>query len=635
MNNLLTSACLEAIFKGDHVQAPILQLLACKKMNAAPSGKTIDRYRLLLSDGVNSCTAMLATQLNQMVESGDLDVKAAMRLKNYSCNPIANDRRVIVVLDLEVVKKGGEIGVTLGNPSPISATGQTSRPAGGPAAPQAQPQPTNQQPLGARPTNYGNAAFNLYRDLVSGNVQSMPNRNQGGSFYSQANGASSTSSPNKKVQPISSLTPYQNRWTIKVRVTNKTAIRQWSNARGEGKLFSMDLLDQSGEIRCTAFNQTVDKFYDLMEIGKVYFLSRGSLKPANRQYTSINNEYELTLNNDTAIEPCVEEDVSIPSVQFDFKSIGTLEDTPEDSMIDVIGVCKSVSDVSSVTIKSSNREVSKRALQLVDDSQKEVSLTLWGKEAEEFDGTGSPVIAVKGARLSSFGGRSLSVLQSSIFQVNPDIPRAHHLKGWYDSEGYSQESQSISSKQGGGGGGSGTNWMNFHDVHAQNLGQGEKPDYFTVKGTVLFVRKENCMYTACPSAECNKKVSENGDGSYRCEKCARDYPNFKYRLLLSVNLADATDNQWVTCFQETAEQLLGISAQELGSLRDQGEPMEKDFNRIFRDACFNSYMFRMRIKMETYNEEARLKCTCMNATPLNVKDYTKKLLDDIRHMATA
>ena len=66
---------------------------------------------------------------------------------------------------------------------------------------------------------------------------------------------------------------------------------------------------------------------------QVYFLSRGTLKPANRQYTSINNEYELTLNNDSAIEPCVEEDVSIPSVQFDFKSIGNLEDTPEDSMI--------------------------------------------------------------------------------------------------------------------------------------------------------------------------------------------------------------------------------------------------------------------------------------------------------------
>ncbi|XP_030847892.1 replication protein A 70 kDa DNA-binding subunit isoform X2 [Strongylocentrotus purpuratus] len=625
MNNLLSRGAIAAIFRGENVSCPVLQLLACKKMNAAASGKAVDRYRLMLSDGEHTCTAMLATQLNEMVSTGELDVKAAMKLKNYSCNPIANDRRVIVVLDLDIVKKGSEIGVSIGDPTPMRAPGQGGGPA--PAQQQSRPDSTvsHDPPQTARPTSYGTGAP----------ASATPNKQ--GTFYGQSNSAmgGSTTSP-KKVQPISSLTPYQNRWTIKARVTNKTAIRTWSNARGEGKLFSMDLLDQSGEIRCTAFKDMVDKYYEMIEIGKVYFVSRGTLKPANRQYTSINNDYELTFNNDTMVEPCVEEDVSIPAVQFDFKSISHLEDTPEDSMIDVIGVCKSTSDLTAVTIKSSNREVNKRSLQLVDDSQKEVSLTLWGKEAEDFDGSGNPVIAVKGARLSGFGGRSLSVLQNSIFQVNPDIPKAHHLKGWFDSEGHSQDSQSISTRQGsGGGGGANTNWMTFHDVHAQNLGQGEKPDYFTVKGTILFVRKENCMYMACPSAECNKKVSENGDGSYRCEKCSKDYENFKYRLLLSANVADSTDNQWATCFQETAEQLLLKSAQELGSLKDQGEATEKEFNQVFQDACFIDYMFRMRIKMETYNEEARLKCTCVSAQPINVRDYTNKLIKDIRLMASA
>jgi len=42
--------------------------------------------------------------------------------------------------------------------------------------------------------------------------------------------------------------------------------------------------------------------------------------------------------------------------------------------------------------------------------------------------------------------------------------------------------------------GSGTNWKVFEDVKAQNLGQ-EKAEYFTCKGTVVFIRKENCMYT--------------------------------------------------------------------------------------------------------------------------------------------
>lgn len=39
-----------------------------------------------------------------------------------------------------------------------------------------------------------------------------------------------------------------------------------------------------------------------------------------------------------------------------------------------------------------------------------------------------------------------------------------------------------------------TNWKSFGQVKSENIGQGDKPDYFTSKGTVIFLRKENCMY---------------------------------------------------------------------------------------------------------------------------------------------
>lgn len=46
---------------------------------------------------------------------------------------------------------------------------------------------------------------------------------------------------------------------------------------------------------------------------------------------------------------------------------------------DVIGVCKSVDEVTRLTTKS-NREVSKRTLNLMDMSGKVVTVTLWGEE---------------------------------------------------------------------------------------------------------------------------------------------------------------------------------------------------------------------------------------------------------------
>lgn len=116
----------------------------------------------------------------------------------------------------------------------------------------------------------------------------------------------------------------------------------------------------------------------------------------------------------------------------------------------MVGVCKSTSDLSSIITKTTNRKVSKREIQLVDRSHSVVSCTLWGAEAEGFDGSQFPVMAIKGAKVSDFGGRSLNVSFNSVIYLNPDIPEAHQLRGWYDNVGKNEETSSISDIRTGG-----------------------------------------------------------------------------------------------------------------------------------------------------------------------------------------
>lgn len=76
--------------------------------------------------------------------------------------------------------------------------------------------------------------------------------------------------PMGPVIPISGLNPYQNRWTIKARITSKSDMRSWSNAKGEGTLFSIDLLDSEGSaIRATFFKEACEKFYGQLAEGRV------------------------------------------------------------------------------------------------------------------------------------------------------------------------------------------------------------------------------------------------------------------------------------------------------------------------------------------------------------------------------
>ncbi|KAE8295163.1 Replication protein A 70 kDa DNA-binding subunit [Larimichthys crocea] len=609
----LTEGAIEALSNGSGINDAMLQLVNLRKIEG---GNGPARFRVMMSDGRHTLSSfMLSTQLNFMAEENKLAPNCVCILKRHVTNILKDGRRVVIILEIDVVKPAEDVAGRIGDPVPYTE-GQNKGPQSAPVpenrAPVPEnraPVPENRAPLQQQNRNEVNRGFN--KDFGKKAPSAMP----------------STPGGNSKIVPISSLNPYQSKWTIRARVTNKSSIRTWSNSRGDGKLFSMEVVDESGEIRVTGFNQEVDKFFSLIEVGKVYYMSKGSLKIANKQYTSVKNDYEMTLNGESTIIPC-EDGCDVPMMQYDFVSIGDLENRDKDAIVDVIGVCKSVDEVTRLTTKT-NREVSKRTVNLIDMSGKLVTVTLWGEEAEKFDGSGQPILAIKGAKLSDFGGRSLSASFSSTLMMNPDIPEAHKLRGWYDNEGHAMDGQSLTEMKGGSGGGN-ANWKTLSDVKTEHLGHGDKADYYTCIATIVYLRKENCLYQACPSQDCNKKVVDEQNGMYRCEKCDKEFPNFKYRLILSANIADYGDNQWVTCFQESAEAILGQNAAYLGQLKDSNESA---FDEVFQQANFNTFVFRSRVKLETYNDESRIKATVMDVKPVDHRDYSKRLIMNIRKLA--
>lgn len=157
------------------------------------------------------------------------------------------------------------------------------------------------------------------------------------------------------------------------------------------------------------------------------------------------------------------------------------------------------------------------------------------------------------------------------------------------------------------------------------LGLGDKPDYISVKGSVTFVKHdqdEGPWYCACP--ECNKKVVQGMGDTWQCEKCNRDYERCSRRYILTLSVADHTGTQWVTLFDEHAQQLLGHTAEELYQMKINGDTAA--FNKVFADVNFKQIMLKLRVKQEMVNDEPRLKSQGQSYSAVDFAKESKQLL---------
>jgi len=69
-----------------------------------------------------------------------------------------------------------------------------------------------------------------------------------------------------KCVPIEQLTMYQ-RPTVKGRVVSKDTLREFAGKDGSTKkVFSIEIMDESCDMKATFWDKAVDKYYDLLEV---------------------------------------------------------------------------------------------------------------------------------------------------------------------------------------------------------------------------------------------------------------------------------------------------------------------------------------------------------------------------------
>ncbi|CAL4896077.1 unnamed protein product [Urochloa decumbens] len=673
---------------------PVLQVTEEPRLvGSSSSAAAAQRYSLVLSDSAHLQRGLLATSLNHLVADGALRRGSVVRVLDYVCTCIHN-QRVIIVIQLEILQaecaligsptiyeanatqlSGFSCSGSLGNESCFFQGAQAQQavnisssyyPGQGSLdsslAPRAEHAVSN-LPFGGC---YGSM---LAQNTVDADMQKLSlnddHQNQkfdvtttSRAFGSPGNACGSHLTPSYllsppvsmdrtrvprtespiRITPINALSPYQVRWKIKARVTEKTGLRHFTNAKGAGKVFSFDLLDaEGGEVRATCFNLQAGQYFDLIEVDKVYSISEGSLKPAQKKFNPLNNDYEIVVDHRSSIEICSSDDGSIPKLQYNFRQISELENMEIGAFVDLVGIVTSVGP-SAIVMRKDGTETRKRTLQLRDMSGRSVEIILWGRfcdaEGQQLqllcDSGLNPILALRGGLISDFSGRSVVTISTTQLKINPDVPMAERLKQWYMAGGMtapcvslSQDISSISRIY---------VQKTIAQIKDENLGRSDKPDFITVRAVTSHVVSDNFCYPACTlefnGKRCNKKVTRNCDWTWYCSRCNQSFDNCEYRYLLMCQIMDHTGTTSATAFQEAGEAMLGYTAHELFIIRNVNQDEER-FTEIMDVIRWREYLFKLAIKEETFNSEQHVKFNIVGVEKLNYSDVSRHLLEEI------
>lgn len=304
-----------------------------------------------------------------------------------------------------------------------------------------------------------------------------------------------------------------------------------------------------------------------------------------------------------------------------------MESQEANSTVDVIGVIRTVNPPFEITSKAGKR-FDRRDIVLVDDSGYSVNVGLWGQQALEFNLPEGSVVAIKGGRVTDFGGKGLSMGFNSTMHPSPEVPEAYAIKGWYDSAGRTAQFHSLKQEPGSGGNTARfiANRITIAKAQAENLGMSEKGDYFSIKAAISYLKVDNLAYPACANDNCNKKVIEDSDGTWRCEKCDANHPAPQYRYMLTISVMDETGQLWLTLFNEQAEQLLGVDA---SSMMQYKESDPDHFTKITQKIQMNQYDFRIRAREDNYNDQTRVRYTAANIHSLKFKAEADFLAEEL------
>ncbi|CAD8063102.1 unnamed protein product [Paramecium sonneborni] len=395
---------------------------------------------------------------------------------------------------------------------------------------------------------------------------------------------------------ISELYPGMRGFKIKGRITSKSDITPFKS--GKGKLFSIEIIDaDKSTIQGIFFNQACDKFFDKVEIGKVYYFENGQIK--TNRYSSKNqaqSDYQIHFEDFSKISDA-KEDKEIDIFPYQIKKIEEIDSLQVDDKCDVLGVIIDIKPLTHIMTKS-NENKAKKNITLYDQSGRGIDVVIWGTQAERWQFQKDDIVAFRGLKITDYQTiRSLTVTNQTIYEKKQsNLEKINGFQEFY--EFYSQNKDFIEQKPKESKKKFALSYIEQIKKDFEGTRDNKPTKFYEIRAYLTTIFNKPLFYEGCDI--CKRKINFIPQTKqYHCQNCDQNFdkPSFKY--IFNAKIADTTGNLIVSVSNEIGERILKVSCNDFQKKSD------SEKSDCLKRANYQEYRFLIVAKMETYNDERR------------------------------
>ncbi|CAO2826094.1 unnamed protein product [Amaranthus hypochondriacus] len=227
---------------------------------------------------------------------------------------------------------------------------------------------------------------------------------------------------------LANLTDRSTLYRVKVRVIEKSRPFQSPEKKKYQRLVLQDT--QGSVMKATLFEDDITAYDTIIKQNYEYIISNATIKPVDPRYQTRENEFQMTINNRTIIQPtCTESQESVPQYHT-IASLPRMANTCD--RFDILGIIIFVSEVRQVK-GAFARQNSVCDIFITDHSSHQpLTILAWNDLSCFFDNSldSNPIVGFTSLKLTSHKGFGLGTTMSTNIILEPTGDKANTLRQW-------------------------------------------------------------------------------------------------------------------------------------------------------------------------------------------------------------